>query len=61
MLISADWKCKNFTECAEIERNEKINEELKFIGSAKQHSNQMLNNLKKEQERTSRNLHIFQM
>jgi hypothetical protein len=42
-LISADWKRKNLTECAEIERNEKINEELKFIGSAKQQKNQMLN------------------
>jgi hypothetical protein len=35
-LISTDWKRKNLTECAKIKRNEKINEELKFIGSAKQ-------------------------
>jgi hypothetical protein len=27
-LISADWKRKNLRECADIERNEKINEEI---------------------------------
>jgi hypothetical protein len=34
VLISADWKHKNFRECAEIEQMKRLMK--KFIGSAKQ-------------------------
>jgi hypothetical protein len=46
-LISADWKLKNFKECAEIERNEKINEEIYWISQ----TTEMLN---KADERTGK-------
>jgi hypothetical protein len=47
VLISADWKRKNLRECAEIEWNEKINEEIYWIGQTTEMVNKAEEKVKK--------------